>query len=141
MIIIWGSKGFQKLLGYTQMTQCAHCNNINPFQVLCVRTWFTLFWIPIFPFSTKYLIMCPICGYGSDTHKEYAMQQVASVSLHELQGGQPALPGQQPQNSQSNFCPACGQALEYGQDIVTCPECGTRCHRICHPGRCLNCNQ
>jgi len=140
MIIIWGSKAFPKTLGYTQMTQCANCNNLNAFEILCVRTWFTLFWIPIFPFSTKYLIMCPICGYGSDTHKDHAMQQIAGASPYGLPGGNTALQADS-QYSQPLYCPGCSQQLQQGQDIVVCPECGVRCHRNCHPGRCLHCNK
>lgn len=27
-------------------------------------TWFTLFFIPVFPYSIKYFLSCPICQYG-----------------------------------------------------------------------------
>jgi len=27
-------------------------------------TWFTLFFIPVFPYSIKYFLSCPICKYG-----------------------------------------------------------------------------
>ena len=27
-------------------------------------TWFTLFFIPVFPYSIKYFLSCPVCQYG-----------------------------------------------------------------------------
>lgn len=77
MFIIWGSKVMEKVLGKSQRAyQCAHCNNVNNYKIFRRRNWFTLFWIPIFPFSSKYFIACPICNYGSQIKKEEALEQV-----------------------------------------------------------------
>ena len=37
-------------------------------------------------------------------------------------------------------CPVCGVAFKSGDDIVTCPECGTPHHRQCYEkiGKCAN---
>lgn len=37
-------------------------------------------------------------------------------------------------------CPVCGAAFSAGDDVVTCPECGTPHHRACYEknGRCAN---
>ena len=62
MIIIYGTRGFEKILGQTVAYSCARCNNIALFNVVRIRKWFTLFWIPIFPYSSKYYMVCPVCG-------------------------------------------------------------------------------
>lgn len=77
MLIIWGTKGIEKILGFSkQPYRCNHCNNVNHYKILRRRTWFTLFWIPIFPVSSKYFITCPICNYGAQIKKDEAMQHV-----------------------------------------------------------------
>ena len=46
MILFWGSKGYQKILGHTQTTiECGHCNNTDTwkFQKLDVSLSFTGF--------------------------------------------------------------------------------------------------
>ena len=44
-----------------EFQHCYHCNN-NVQWVLNKRTsWFTLFFIPIFPFKISYELFCPIC--------------------------------------------------------------------------------
>lgn len=40
---------------------CIHCNNTVNKELIKVKSWVTLFFIPIFPYNTKYLLMCPIC--------------------------------------------------------------------------------
>ena len=75
MFIIWGSRSMDKTLGETQRTyQCQHCNNASRYRVFRRRNWFTLFWIPIFPFSSKYFVTCPICNFGSQLKKDAAME-------------------------------------------------------------------
>ena len=92
MFIVWGSRTTKKLLGNAKVYNCGHCNNANPFQVICVKNWFTLFWIPIFPTSVNYFIMCPICGDGFKLKKEQAMAEV--VSQGSEQSEQTAFPNQ-----------------------------------------------
>ena len=82
MIIIWGTRAFQKLLGNTITYTCGHCNNINPFLVVRVRRWFTLFWIPIFPISSKYFVLCPTCKEGTRVRKEEALAAVGQEPGH-----------------------------------------------------------
>lgn len=40
---------------------CPRCHNTAPYVVHQLRTWFTLFFIPVIPYSTKYLLSCTIC--------------------------------------------------------------------------------
>lgn len=77
MFIIWGTKSIDKTLGNSQRAyQCGHCNNVTNYRIFRRRKWFTLFWIPIFPFSSKYFIACPVCNYGQQISKDEAMEQI-----------------------------------------------------------------
>ena len=49
MILFWGSKGYQKVLGHTQTTiECGHCNNTDTWEISETGRKFTLYWIPLF---------------------------------------------------------------------------------------------
>lgn len=78
-MIIWGFRQTQKILGATIAYLCERCHNTNPFQILKVTSWFTLFFIPIIPYRTEYFIMCPICSYGYGIPKQQALDIVRQV--------------------------------------------------------------
>jgi hypothetical protein len=46
---------------------CPHCGNTAEWNNVSIRSWFTLFFIPVFPYKTQHVAMCPICKYGSET--------------------------------------------------------------------------
>ena len=53
MILFWGSKGYQKVLGHTQTAiECGHCNNVGTWEITEYGRKFTLYWIPLFPYVT-----------------------------------------------------------------------------------------
>ncbi|MCL2036689.1 MAG: zinc-ribbon domain-containing protein [Oscillospiraceae bacterium] len=138
MIIIWGTKGFTKIMGYTSETTCNHCNNRNAFQIMRVMTWFTLFWIPLFPVSSRYFIVCPICSNNAKIKKHEALAQ----SSQNPQQPQLRNSGGSGQIGEHRFaglsCPACNQPFENYHEVVVCPDCGTPCHRACYTGVCPN---
>jgi len=84
MFIIWGTHTYKKLLGTAQMVNCGHCSNVVPFQIVRARTWFTLFWIPLIPLSTKYFIVCPICGSGVQVKKDQAFAELTASEPPQL---------------------------------------------------------
>jgi DNA-directed RNA polymerase subunit RPC12/RpoP len=45
---------------------CPHCGNRREWRHLRVKTWLTLFFIPVFPYKTEELTRCPICGYTAE---------------------------------------------------------------------------
>ena len=52
MILFWGSKGYQKLLGHTQTAiECGHCNNVGTWEITEYGRKYTLYWIPLFPYG------------------------------------------------------------------------------------------
>ena len=82
MIIIWGSRDFSKLLGNTKAYTCANCNHVNYFCVTRESTWFTLFFIPIFPYKIHHIVACPVCSYGARMPKEQALAEVAGPDTY-----------------------------------------------------------
>lgn len=63
MLILWGTKGFVKDGGMSvDPTPCLSCGAQGTKKLFRVRNWFTLFFIPIFPFSSKYIVKCTRCG-------------------------------------------------------------------------------
>ena len=59
----WGMQTV-KNLGEVSIYHCNHCNNDRPWTLHIRRTWFTLFFIPIIPYSTQRFMICPICKNG-----------------------------------------------------------------------------
>ena len=64
MIIFgWGHQTI-KQIGVAFKQICGHCHNEDYWVLTRIMTWFTLFFIPIFPYSVKYFLSCPMCKYG-----------------------------------------------------------------------------
>lgn len=72
MFIIYGTRKLKKILGEQQhLFQCQNCNNLIHYKLMSLWTWFTLFWIPIFPVGRKkYYSICPVCERGYEHSKE-----------------------------------------------------------------------
>ncbi|MDR1066966.1 MAG: zinc ribbon domain-containing protein [Clostridiales bacterium] len=51
-----------KRFGQINEDSCHRCNNNVKRELVKVTTWFTLFFIPIIPYKTQYLLICPICS-------------------------------------------------------------------------------
>ncbi len=60
VILGWDYKKIQNY-GPVKREQCNNCNNETTFQLQKLSTWFTLFLLPIIPYRTDYLLVCPIC--------------------------------------------------------------------------------
>lgn len=59
----WGHQT-TKIFGVTLKNLCSNCNNEDYWVLQRTITWFTLFFIPIIPYSFKYFLYCPICERG-----------------------------------------------------------------------------
>lgn len=65
MIVLFGSKVFKKSLGHSkELIHCEECKYSTHWAYLRCRTWFTLYYIPLIPYSSKKVFCCPECGYG-----------------------------------------------------------------------------
>lgn len=60
---------------------CRRCNNTREWSYKKITSWFTLFFIPIIPYSTNYVRVCPICGEHDKLSKE--------TFLAIVEGGEP----------------------------------------------------
>lgn len=65
LIFGWGRKTV-KDYGPTILTKCGNCNNNVFYKLVHVRVWFTLFFVPIFPYESKYILLCNTCSRGRE---------------------------------------------------------------------------
>jgi hypothetical protein len=54
-------------LGSAGLHVCPNCHNRAEWSRLRIRTWFTLFFIPVIPYRTRYVTMCPVCKHEVKT--------------------------------------------------------------------------
>ncbi|CAL9340334.1 hypothetical protein SUDANB145_00250 [Streptomyces sp. enrichment culture] len=60
-MIIFGTKGYLYQLAVLTLV-CGHCGNPAAHTLRKRVTKFTLFFVPLFPVSTKYTTQCTYCG-------------------------------------------------------------------------------
>ncbi|MEU0393129.1 zinc-ribbon domain-containing protein [Streptomyces sp. NPDC006208] len=93
-MIIFGTKGYLYQLAILTLV-CGHCGNPSAHTLRKRVTKFTLFFVPLFPISTKYLTQCTFCGAEQKITAEQAQQlQVQNA------GGQSYSQVQQPGHQQ-----------------------------------------
>ncbi|MEU3185435.1 zinc-ribbon domain-containing protein [Streptomyces sp. NPDC006923] len=85
-MIIFGTKGYLYQLAILTLV-CGQCGNPSAHTLKKHVTKFTLFFVPLFPFSTKYRTQCTFCGAEQRVSKEQADQLLAQAA------GQSAGPG------------------------------------------------
>lgn len=79
-MIIWGfGKVTKKKIGGVFSRMCTYCNTEEVWQLCIMRTWFTLFFIPIIPYSRVYCISCPNCGSYMEISKEDFLEIKSSL--------------------------------------------------------------
>ncbi|MFI8947502.1 zinc-ribbon domain-containing protein [Streptomyces sp. NPDC053750] len=93
-MIIFGTKGYLYQLAILTLV-CTQCGNPSAHTLRKRVTKFTLFFVPLFPFSTKYATQCTFCGAEQQLTREQAEQLQAQAGSG--QGGQASgRPQQQP---------------------------------------------
>ncbi|WP_217144853.1 zinc-ribbon domain-containing protein [Streptomyces sp. AC627_RSS907] len=91
-MIVFGTKGYLYQLAILTLV-CAQCGNPAAHTLRKRVTKFTLFFVPLFPFSTKYATQCTFCGAEQQVTKEQAEQLRSQAdSGRGGQGGQGGLP-------------------------------------------------
>ena len=78
-MIIFGTKGYLYQLAILTLV-CGHCGNPSAHTLRKRVTKFTLFFVPLFPFSTKYATQCTFCGAEQKLTKEQAEQLTAQAA-------------------------------------------------------------
>jgi zinc-ribbon family len=61
MIIFGWGGGKPKDLGPALPNKCARCGREEFARYFTVTKWFSLFFIPLIPYSTKHFLVCPTC--------------------------------------------------------------------------------
>jgi hypothetical protein len=72
-VIIFGTKGYLYQLAILTLV-CGQCGNPAAHTLRKRVTKFTLFFVPLFPISTKYLTQCTFCGAEQKVTGEQAEQ-------------------------------------------------------------------
>ncbi|UYQ64373.1 zinc ribbon domain-containing protein [Streptomyces peucetius] len=96
-MIIFGTKGYIYQLAILTLV-CGHCGNPSAHTLRKRVTKFTLFFVPLFPFSTKYATQCTFCGAEQQITSEQAeqLQLQGAGGGQDFRGGQPGGHVQQP---------------------------------------------
>jgi hypothetical protein len=92
-LLIWGTRRYVQQLLMTMLV-CNNCHNPAAHALRKFTTKFTLFFIPLFPISTRHTLQCTYCGAVGELTKE---QAEALVAQNVAATQQPA-PQQLPQN-------------------------------------------
>jgi transcription elongation factor Elf1 len=73
MLLIWGFKSYLRQLAIVTLV-CQSCGNPAAHRVVERTRKFTLFFIPLFPVSHKYILTCTFCGQATVITKDLADQ-------------------------------------------------------------------
>ncbi|WP_221353723.1 zinc-ribbon domain-containing protein [Streptomyces beigongshangae] len=88
-MIIFGTKGYLHQLAILTLL-CGQCGNPAAHTLSKRVTKFTLFFVPLFPVSTKHTTQCTFCGAQQKITKEQAEQLQVQAAHGPAQGqGQP----------------------------------------------------
>ncbi|MYT73639.1 MULTISPECIES: zinc-ribbon domain-containing protein [unclassified Streptomyces] len=77
-MIIFGTRGYVYQLAMLTLV-CGGCGNPSAHSLRKYLTKFTLFFIPLFPISTKYRTQCTFCGMEHQLPKEQAEGMLATA--------------------------------------------------------------
>ncbi|MEU9182621.1 zinc-ribbon domain-containing protein [Streptomyces sp. NPDC048550] len=78
-MIIFGTTGYLYQLAVLMLT-CRHCGNPAAHAVRKYVTKFSLFFVPLFPISTKFVTQCTFCGIEQEVPREWAEQPQAQAA-------------------------------------------------------------
>jgi len=87
MLILFGTKGYLYQLAILTLV-CGRCGNPAAHTLRKRVTKFTLFFVPLFPISTKYATQCTFCGAESKLSAEEAEQLQTQAAAGGGTGGQ-----------------------------------------------------
>lgn len=76
MFIFGFGKRTYKVLGETKPKKCVSCTHERPLKYVEEKKWFTFFFIPLFAYSKRELVICQICGAGVEASKEVSYIEI-----------------------------------------------------------------
>lgn len=77
-MIIFGTRGMARILGQL-IYACMMCRHEAAQRLVKRSRWFTLFFIPVFPFYVRRVVNCSYCGAESAIDREMADLFLAEV--------------------------------------------------------------
>ena len=90
-LLIWGTRRYVQQLLMTMLV-CNNCHNPAAHALRKFTTKFTLFFIPLFPITSRYHLQCTYCGFASELSKEQAQALVAQNEAASQQQAAQQLP-------------------------------------------------
>ena len=83
-MILFGSRTVSKIVALLFFV-CATCGNEVGQRLVRRRTWFTLFFVPIFPFGHgSYSVACAYCGASHGVTRENADKFIADYEAQQV---------------------------------------------------------
>ncbi|MCH4887738.1 zinc-ribbon domain-containing protein [Acidaminobacter sp. JC074] len=76
MFILGFGRRDYKVLGETEPRKCKSCSHERPFKYVEEKRYFSLLFIPLFPYKTRNLMICGVCGAG--------VEDLDGVSYHKI---------------------------------------------------------
>ena len=87
MLIIFGFRSTVRVLA-TALMACGRCGQTGAHRLVRIRRWFTLFFLPVIPISSRVVQTCLVCGLALHVTAPQAEQVVAlSARQHEAWAG------------------------------------------------------
>lgn len=149
MIIFGWNHQTLKQIGVAFKHLCAHCHNEDYWILTRITTWFTLFFIPVIPYSIKYFLSCPVCqrGLTLDSKQIEEIKPLAEINqlliegkitaeehqarINQLNSGSPepvkaeVVETKRLASADTNlsYCGSCGTTVT--KELKFCGNCGT----------------
>lgn len=80
MIIFGWGYTTNKEYGQVYAVTCGNCNNDVYIELMRQRSWFTFFFIPIFPYKSEHWLLCPICSKGAEIEASEDLEKYIEMS-------------------------------------------------------------
>lgn len=53
-----------KILGETKPKKCGQCSHERPLKYVEETRWFSILFVPLFPYKKRHVVVCQVCGAG-----------------------------------------------------------------------------
>jgi len=88
MFILYGTKPFKRVIGRQHIdTICPNCQRPANWEVTRVISFFTLYFIPLVPYSIRYYLACPHCEASKKIDKAAAMELLSGSKNNDSMTG------------------------------------------------------